>query len=90
MKLLFCTTCHDVFRMTLKYRECKCGKVFGAYNADGDTVTVSPDSVIVGVYNTFWTSLISNPIGKQEATIFNYDIYSPKVYMTPNKDLIGE
>ena len=35
MKLIFCSTCMDVFKLTYELRSCKCGKCVGRYDEDG-------------------------------------------------------
>lgn len=35
MKLVYCTKCHDIFKLDYEPRACKCGECKGAYDADG-------------------------------------------------------
>jgi hypothetical protein len=41
MKLLYCDSCQDVFKLDYDVRECKCGKVRGRYNEDGYTAVTN-------------------------------------------------
>ena len=49
MKLLYCAKCKDVFKLDLKMRHCKCGRVKGRYlghrNAE---VSASAISIAIG------------------------------------------
>lgn len=52
MKLLFCTFCADVVKLTkVTPRYCECGRVWGHYLADGAHAIVSADAVVIGVDN---------------------------------------
>lgn len=35
MKLILCTKCHDVFKLSKRERSCGCGACVGAYEPDG-------------------------------------------------------
>lgn len=44
MKLLRCWWCGDVLALAKReVRQCDCGRSFGRYNPDGDTVAISAD-----------------------------------------------
>ncbi len=78
MKLLFCKQCNDVFRLKSKVSVCDCGETFGKYNEDGDTATVSssPRTAVVGIYNTFWRDVIySRPVAEGKIFVFDEDYH---------------
>lgn len=49
MKLIFCTECQDVRKITAT---CACGKSKGVYHSDGWNVTVSGPCIVLGISNT--------------------------------------
>lgn len=51
MKLLYCTNCHDLFKLVRKkIRRCKCGRVRGRYLNKKDA-EISPNAISVAIGN---------------------------------------
>jgi len=52
MKVIYCPFCNDLMKLTrAEVRSCKCGRVKGAYNQDGDTVWYNGVGRLYGVNN---------------------------------------
>ena len=54
MKLVLCTICHDVYKLTTQgKRTCACGHTWGYYLDDGLKAEVSdtPDTIVLGFHN---------------------------------------
>ena len=51
MKLLFCPTCYDIFKLSTKLRICKCGIVKGKYNGDEHTAVVNGKGMSLAINN---------------------------------------
>ena len=57
MKLLFCDTCCDVFKLDIEQRSCKCGKVVGRYvdnvkatsNGEGYSIAIGNGSLVLAI-----------------------------------------
>ena len=61
MKLIFCTECHDVFRLFEKNRKCKCGKSYGRY-VDSLNAQIHGKAIPLGILNSsFVYALRSQP-----------------------------
>lgn len=60
MKLLFCTRCHDIFKLDTELRRCKCGAVSGLY-LDGLNAEYSGETAIpIGFANSSLALAIRN------------------------------
>lgn len=51
MKLIYCPNCHDVVRLELNHRQCKCGKAYGHYLKDGLNGVISSKAIPLGFNN---------------------------------------
>ena len=51
MKLILCTECEDVVRLTFDVRRCGCGAIAGHYLPDGWHARVSDNAVCIGFDN---------------------------------------
>jgi hypothetical protein len=51
MKLLYCTRCHDVKKLTYKRRACQCSASSGYYREDGLNAVVNGLGLIIGINN---------------------------------------
>lgn len=51
MKLIYCPECHDVVRLELNHRQCKCGKAYGHYLKDGLQAVINTTAVPLGFNN---------------------------------------
>lgn len=62
MKLIYCTSCSDVVRLTKRERECECGKAHGQYHEDGLNATIGGTAVPLGFANySFVDAVRSQP-----------------------------
>lgn len=62
MKLIFCPYCADVVRLKKFMKKCDCGKIFGKYEEDGLTATISDKAIPIGFSNkSFVDSIKSKP-----------------------------
>ena len=52
MKLIFCTSCNDLFRLMRAGRCCTCGRSYGRYLEDGLNAIIGGDAIPVGISNT--------------------------------------
>lgn len=53
MKLLLCSKCDDVIKLTVgKWRRCECGQTSGRYLEDGDKAEVSEGCIVLGINST--------------------------------------
>jgi hypothetical protein len=60
MKLIFCTECHDLFRMLTHERTCECGKSGGTYLEDGLHVEYWGPAVPLGFDNMSFARAVQN------------------------------
>lgn len=51
MKLIFCTVCHDIVKLTTERRTCVCRESSGYYKRDLRTVKISGPAVPIGILN---------------------------------------
>lgn len=51
MKLLFCESCFDVFKLSRELRTCRCGAVKGRYEADGVHAVVNGKGHSIAIGN---------------------------------------
>lgn len=58
MKLLFCTICHDVLRLTRAERACVCGRCRGLYT-DGTNAEVWGPNLVLGFSNWSFAEAIA-------------------------------
>jgi hypothetical protein len=58
MKLIFCTYCQDVFKLTKKVKSCECGKCKGKYINNLDAIY--NDGIPLGFNNTTLGMAIAN------------------------------
>ena len=49
MKLIFCSTCHDVFKLSRTLKSCECGKAKGRYLADGLYAEINGGAIPIGM-----------------------------------------
>jgi len=49
MKLVYCPTCKDLFKLTHEWQTCKCGKSSGRLLKDGLTARINQYAVPVGI-----------------------------------------
>ena len=68
MKLLACTSCFDMFALTLKERTCACGKTSGQYIDEMRVSIVGPGKVL-GIHNSAFLRAIALP-GSMDFNIF--------------------
>ena len=52
MKLIFCSTCHDVFKLSRTLKSCECGKAKGRYLEDGLYAEINKGAVPIGMANS--------------------------------------
>jgi hypothetical protein len=60
MKLLYCPSCDDVFKLDYQPRICKCGDVIGHYFEDGLTAVYSKNGIPLGFNNSSLIEAINN------------------------------
>ena len=60
MKLLYCTSCHDVRALSTSPRSCDCGKSTGRY-LDTVRAVIKGPAVPVGFANSSFIQAISSP-----------------------------
>lgn len=60
MKLLFCSICHDVFRLDHDARECHCGLVGGKYVDDLNAEYYGKDAIPLGFANETFAEAVCN------------------------------
>lgn len=51
MKLLFCSRCHDIVKLQIELRHCRCKKSFGRYLEDGWHAHVGGKAMVIGIHN---------------------------------------
>ena len=51
MKLIFCPSCRDVFKLTKDPRSCSCGICSGKYNRDGKTAITNGNGICIAISN---------------------------------------
>lgn len=73
MKLFSCPTCKDIVNMTLTKRTCACGRSWGCYNSDKDTVTVSMDAIVMGMSNNTFIGMIDGKVTASEIFTIAHD-----------------
>ena len=59
MKLILCTKCQDVVRLTHERRECECGRCWGRY-VDGLNAVINKESIPLGFDNYSFTRALKN------------------------------
>jgi hypothetical protein len=59
MKLIFCTECHDIIRLTKVSHTCTCGKSRGIYLDDVQAEYYGP-AVPLGIDNTSFINAVMN------------------------------
>ena len=52
MKLIFCSTCHDVFKLSHTLKSCECGKAKGRYLVDGIHAEINAGAIPIGMANS--------------------------------------
>ena len=52
MKLIFCSICHDVFKLSRTLKSCECGKAKGRYLEDGLYTEINKGAVPIGMANS--------------------------------------
>ena len=52
MKLIFCSTCHDVFKLSRTLKSCECGKAKGRYLGDGLYAEINGGAIPIGMANS--------------------------------------
>ncbi len=63
MKLIFCDTCSDVFKLSLKLRECECGQCKGRYDLDGEYAVTNGKGHCIAIGNGgLARAIFGNPI----------------------------
>jgi len=61
MKLIYCEYCHDVFKLALEPRRCRCGETWGKYLPNGLDAQYAGDGAIpLGFGNTSLMFAIAN------------------------------
>lgn len=88
MKLIFCPSCHDLFRLINEMRTCKCGLTKGRYT-DELNAEISGLAIPIGIHNpSFIKAILNRPdtgMGERfEAFIIPKEVKTIKV----NKSLI--
>ena len=62
MKLLFCTKCQDMIKMTINLRGCTCGASSGYIKADKVTAVINGPMKVVGINDkTFYEAVNHQP-----------------------------
>lgn len=60
MKLLFCSSCSDVFSLDMELKTCSCGKTSGRYT-DHLNAEYSGEGVMIGFNNSTFINALRNP-----------------------------
>jgi len=60
MKLIYCTHCRDIVKLTLERRSCSCGRSSGMYYEDGLHANIIGDAVPLGITNESFLSALAN------------------------------
>ena len=63
MKLLMCTDCDSIFKLTLTLRSCECGKVKGRYEPDGSHAVVNGEGYSLAIGNGSFLDALSMGTG---------------------------
>lgn len=71
MKLLFCKSCQDVFRLTGIERACRCGAVRGRYVDDINAVYAGSDAVPLGFKNSIFAWAVTKQPEEGEGLRFD-------------------
>ena len=61
MKLLFCLECHDLFKLQLSKRKCKCGKVSGYYKNNSEAI-INGEGLSLAIDNHELAYIMKNKI----------------------------
>uniref|UniRef100_A0A6M3LIT8 Uncharacterized protein n=1 Tax=viral metagenome TaxID=1070528 RepID=A0A6M3LIT8_9ZZZZ len=51
MKLIYCDTCQDLFKLDYDIRTCKCGRCKGKYNVDGRNAITNGEGFCLAIDN---------------------------------------
>lgn len=51
MKLIYCPECHDVVKLEMEHRECKCKLAYGRYLEDGLHAVINRAAIPLGFNN---------------------------------------
>lgn len=88
MKLILCTECQDVVKMSVvNWRTCMCGKSAGRYLEDEDSAEIYGSAIAIGMLNSSIVSAIHNrfyyriapELANIKAFVFDSDYHKIKV-----------
>jgi hypothetical protein len=78
VKLIFCPSCEDMFKLQASRRYCDCGESWGYYLPDGLNAVISDGSVPIGIENvSFASALIKKDIETETGTRFTAFLIPP-------------
>lgn len=60
MKLIYCTHCDDIVKLTHEPRTCECGRSGGRYFSDGLNAEIWGDAVPLGIANPSFAEALKN------------------------------
>jgi hypothetical protein len=60
MKLIFCSSCQDVFKLRSEIHYCECGKIWGRYKRDGLYAEISDQAIPLGFNNHHFRLAVKN------------------------------
>ena len=63
MKLLYCSACGDVFKLSREMKSCGCGSSRGRYLPDGHEAVVEGYCHVLGISNPSLFGAVSRPAG---------------------------
>jgi hypothetical protein len=69
MKLIYCSACHDIVKLEMTTRTCKCGKS-GGRNVDDIVAEIEGDAVPFGINNTSFAEALSKYPTSKKGTNF--------------------
>ena len=74
MKILFCKSCGDLFKLSFRLKFCDCKQSNGKYLSDGDKCQISGENaVVLGIPNRDMSFVLNGSIERGEFYKFNKD-----------------
>ena len=85
MKLIFCEECHDIVKLTMRKRHCRCRKSWGRYQ-DEENAIIGGEAKPMGIGNETFGEAHRGEAIANRFTAFFIDLPCPTVFKEDRKD----